>query len=138
MALAATLPPKLWTPLNGPPPNSVVKSSEQGRRPTAHPRHDSRGGHKDAGARLQHPGHRVRRRKPDPWYPRGTVFRHALDVLRVAGRPLTGREIAEGMMVLPPRSRITMTACACLTGWMQSDWSRRRSRLLAGFTSPPK
>jgi hypothetical protein len=40
----------------------------------------------------------VRRRKPNPWFKRGTVFRHALDVLRVAERPLTGREIAERML----------------------------------------
>lgn len=40
----------------------------------------------------------VRRRKPNPWFKRGTVFRHALDVLRVAEKALTAREIAERML----------------------------------------
>jgi hypothetical protein len=38
----------------------------------------------------------VRRRKPNPYFKRGTVFRCALDVLRAAERPLTIREIAFG------------------------------------------
>jgi hypothetical protein len=40
----------------------------------------------------------VRRRKPNPWFKRGTVFRAALDVLRAAQMPLTVREIAEAML----------------------------------------
>jgi hypothetical protein len=40
----------------------------------------------------------VRRRKPNRWYKRGTIFRHALDVLRAAERPLTVNEITERML----------------------------------------
>lgn len=40
----------------------------------------------------------VRRRKPNPWFKRGTVFRHALDVVRTAEEPLTARQIAERMI----------------------------------------
>ena len=40
----------------------------------------------------------VRRRKPNPWFKRGTVFRHALDVLRTAEELLTARQIAERMI----------------------------------------
>src|SRR6266511_587441 len=40
----------------------------------------------------------VRRRKPNPWFKRGTVFRCALDALRAAGKPLTTREIALAML----------------------------------------
>jgi hypothetical protein len=40
----------------------------------------------------------VRRRKPNPWFRRGTVYREALDVLRAAKGPMTGREIAEAML----------------------------------------
>jgi hypothetical protein len=40
----------------------------------------------------------VRRRKPNLWFKRGTVFRNALDVLRNAERPLTTREIAARML----------------------------------------
>ena len=41
----------------------------------------------------------VRRRKPNPWFKRGTVFREALGVLRKAEGPLTGREITWRMLV---------------------------------------
>jgi hypothetical protein len=40
----------------------------------------------------------VRRRKPNAWFKRGTVFRCALDALRAAGKPLTIREIALAML----------------------------------------
>jgi hypothetical protein len=40
----------------------------------------------------------VRRRKPNPWFRRGTVYREALDVLRAAPGPMTAREIAEAML----------------------------------------
>jgi hypothetical protein len=39
----------------------------------------------------------VRRRKPNNHFKRGTLFRAALDVLRVAERPLTTREIVGRM-----------------------------------------
>lgn len=40
----------------------------------------------------------VRRRKPNPWFKRGTLFRHVLDVLRVAKEPMTAREIGEKLL----------------------------------------
>lgn len=40
----------------------------------------------------------VRRRKPNPWFKRGTVFRHALDALRKAAAPMTARQIAGAML----------------------------------------
>jgi hypothetical protein len=40
----------------------------------------------------------VRRRKPNPWFKRGTVFRHALDALRTAEQPLTVWEITGRML----------------------------------------
>ena len=41
----------------------------------------------------------VRRRKPNPWFKRGTIFRHALEVLRKAQEPLTATEICQRMFV---------------------------------------
>ena len=41
----------------------------------------------------------VRRRKPNPWFKRGTVFRLAVDEMRKADAPLTVREITERMLV---------------------------------------
>ncbi len=40
----------------------------------------------------------VRRRKPNQWFRRGTMYRHALDVLRTASKPLTTREITLAML----------------------------------------
>jgi hypothetical protein len=34
----------------------------------------------------------VKRRRPNPWFKRGTVYRRAVDVLRMATEPLTARE----------------------------------------------
>ena len=31
----------------------------------------------------------IRRRKPNPYFKRGTIFRYALDALREGGKPLT-------------------------------------------------
>lgn len=40
----------------------------------------------------------VRRRKPNAWYKRGTIWRAVLDALRQTGKPLTVSEIAEAML----------------------------------------
>ena len=40
----------------------------------------------------------VKRRQPNPWFKRGTVYRRAVDVLRTATEPLTAREIAEQVL----------------------------------------
>jgi hypothetical protein len=42
----------------------------------------------------------VKRRKPNPWFKRGTVYRRAVDALRTATGPLTAREIAERVLWL--------------------------------------
>jgi hypothetical protein len=36
----------------------------------------------------------VKRRQPNPWFKRGTVYRRAVDALRAATEPMTAREIA--------------------------------------------
>lgn len=40
----------------------------------------------------------IRRRTPNPWFKRGTVFRHAIEVLKAAEKPLTTREVARRML----------------------------------------
>ena len=40
----------------------------------------------------------AKRRKPNPWFKQGTVYRRAVDVLRTATEPLTAREIAEQVL----------------------------------------
>ena len=55
--------------------------------------------HVEAVLKLLQPGYNVRpiavrRRKPNPWFKRGTVFRHVLDIMRGAKEPMTARQIA--------------------------------------------
>lgn len=40
----------------------------------------------------------VRRRQHNPYFKRGTLFRHAIEALRTAERPLTATEITERML----------------------------------------
>jgi hypothetical protein len=60
--------------------------------------------HVEAVLKLLVPGYDVRpiairRRKPNPWFKRGTVLRRVLDVLRAADGPMTAREIVQAMLV---------------------------------------
>src|SRR5882724_10628966 len=62
--------------------------------------------HVEAVIKMLDPGYSLRaisvkRRQPNPWFKRGTVYRRAVDVLRVATEPLTAREIAERVWRLP-------------------------------------
>jgi hypothetical protein len=59
--------------------------------------------HVEAVLKLLHPGYNlapiaVRRRKHNPWFKRGTVLRHVLEVLRKAEAPLKPRDITERML----------------------------------------
>jgi hypothetical protein len=61
--------------------------------------------HVEAVLKMLEPGYdvrpiAVRRRKQNPYFKRGTVFRAALDVMRVAERPLTTREIVGRMLTV--------------------------------------
>jgi hypothetical protein len=64
--------------------------------------------HVEAVLKMLEPGYSVRgisvrRRKPNPWFRRGTVYLAALDVLRGAGQPMTAREIAAAMLAAQGR-----------------------------------
>jgi hypothetical protein len=59
--------------------------------------------HVEAVLKMLQPGYdvrpiAVRRRKPNPWFKRGTVFRHVLGILRSAHAPMTARQIADAML----------------------------------------
>ena len=61
----------------------------------------------------------VKRRRPNPWFKRGTVYRRAVDVLRTATEPMTAREIAERVLVTANMANIKRPdkrALADLTG----------------------
>lgn len=67
--------------------------------------------------KLLQPGYRlqaivVRRRKPNPYFKRGTLLRHVLETLRKAERPLTPREITLRLIAAkgisdPPAASVT-------------------------------
>jgi len=58
----------------------------------------------------------VKRRRPNPWFKRGTVYRRAVDVLRVATEPLTAREIAERVLAAAKVTNPNKDALADLAG----------------------
>lgn len=82
--------------------------------------------HVEAVIKLLEPGYSlrpiaVRRRKPNQWFKRGTVFRTALDVLRGATKPLTAREIAVGMLASKNITDASQKAVRDLGGAVQSS-----------------
>src|SRR6266513_590763 len=58
----------------------------------------------------------VKRRQPNPWFKRGTVYRRAVDVLRTATEPMTAREIAEGVLAAAKVTNPDKAGLADLTG----------------------
>jgi hypothetical protein len=56
--------------------------------------------HVECVIRMLEPGvtiKQIERRKPNPWFKRGTLFRSAVEVLRAAGRPMHTRELVEAL-----------------------------------------
>ena len=75
--------------------------------------------HVEAVIKMLDPGYSLRaisvkRRQPNPWFKRGTVYRRAVDALRTATEPLTAREIAD--LVLAAANVKDPEAVADLTG----------------------
>jgi hypothetical protein len=62
----------------------------------------------------------VRRRKPNPYFKRGTVFRAALDVLRKAERPLTALDITKAMLAAKGFQNVPDKAVRDLEGAVRS------------------
>jgi hypothetical protein len=65
----------------------------------------------------------VKRRKLNPWFKRGTIFRSGMDVLRLAKGPLTSREIAERMLAAHGVQDAPREAVAALAGSVNAPWS---------------
>jgi hypothetical protein len=62
----------------------------------------------------------VRRRKPNPWFKRGTLFRHVLDALRQAAGPMTAREITDAVLTARGVGDVSKTDQRNLVGSVQS------------------
>jgi hypothetical protein len=77
--------------------------------------------HVEAVIKMLDPGYSLRaisvkRRQPNPWFKKGTIYRRAVDVLRTAEQPLTAREIAELVLAAANVTDPDKDAVADLTG----------------------
>ena len=82
--------------------------------------------HVEAVIKMLDPGYSLRaisvkRRKPNPWFKRGTIYRRAVDTLRTATEPLTAREIAERALATAKIESPDKEALADLTGSILSS-----------------
>jgi hypothetical protein len=82
--------------------------------------------HVEAVIKLLDPGYSLRaisvkRRKANPWFKRGTIYRRAVDALRTATEPLTAREIAERALATANIENPDKDALADLTGSILSS-----------------
>lgn len=83
-------------------------------------------GQVEAVMKLLQPGYNlrpiaVRRRKPNAWFKRGTIYRLALEAMRKAGGPLTSRQIAERMLADKGITDAPQGAARDLAGSIQSS-----------------
>ena len=77
--------------------------------------------HVEAVIKMLNPGYSLRsisvkRRKANPWFKRGTIYRRAVDALRTATEPMTAREIAEKALASAHIESPDKDALADLTG----------------------
>jgi hypothetical protein len=70
----------------------------------------------------------VHRRKLNPYFKRGTAFRSAVDVLRRAGRPMTGREIIREMLVTKGVQNVTSEGVGALWLALQSSFNNHEGK----------
>ena len=96
--------------------------------------------HVEAVIKLLNPAHNlsriaIRRRKPNPYFKRGTVFRAALDVLRRAGKPLTAHEATLAMLEAKGIENAPADAVRDLEGAVRA--SLRASNAVVGIGKHP-
>jgi hypothetical protein len=82
--------------------------------------------HVEAVIKMLNPGYSLRsisvkRRKANPWFKRGTIYRRAVDALRTATEPMTAREIAEKALASAHIESPDKDALADLTGSILSS-----------------
>jgi hypothetical protein len=70
----------------------------------------------------------IRRRKPNQWFKRGTVWRAALDTMRRAGGPLTISEIAARMLGAKRITDAPRSAVETLEGAVRASLNKNDGR----------
>lgn len=101
--------------------------------------------HVEAVIKMLDPGYSLRaisvkRRKANPWFKRGTIYRRAVDVLRTATEPLTAREIADRVLDAANIETREDAAVRDLTGSILSSLKNHDGRGVqrVGEASPAK
>jgi hypothetical protein len=89
--------------------------------------------HVEAVVRMFDPAHdvrplAVRRRKGNPWFKRGTMFRAVLDVLKAADEPLTVREITRRVLAGQGESAPPLKAIRQLEGGIRAGLRDKQGR----------
>jgi hypothetical protein len=69
-----------------------------------------------------------RRVTGNPWFKRGTVFRHALEAIRMAREPLTAREVVEHMLAAKGVSNATPKAVVRLIASVHSSLMNHKGK----------
>lgn len=70
----------------------------------------------------------VRRRKPNPWFKRGTVFRAAIETMREAGQPLSTQDITLRMLAAKGVSSPSREAVRHLFGGVQASLRNNKGK----------
>jgi hypothetical protein len=70
----------------------------------------------------------VKRRKANPWFNRGTIYRRAVDALRTAIEPMTAREVAERCLAAAGIAKPNKAALADLTGSILSSLRNHKGK----------
>jgi hypothetical protein len=70
----------------------------------------------------------ARRRKANPRFRRGTIYGHALDVLRAAQGPMTARDIAETMLAKQGTAGVPKKRVIDLAGSVLSSLRKHKDR----------
>jgi hypothetical protein len=93
--------------------------------------------HVEAVIKLFNPNYNVRlislrrRYKGNAWFKRGTLFRHAIDVLRNAQEPMTARQITERMLAAKGVSEVTTKAVRDLAGGVLASLQNNDGKTVA-------
>ena len=101
--------------------------------------------HVEAVIKLFDPGYNVRRisirrrYKGNEWFKRGTLFRHAIEILKAANASLTARQITEGMLaarnVRDVSSREMANLAASVLASLQNNEGKTVARVGDGLPS---
>jgi hypothetical protein len=95
--------------------------------------------HVEAVIRLFDPAYNVRRiairrrYKGNAWFKRGTLFRHAIDVLRKAREPMTARQIAEYMLAAKGVSGVDSKAMKDLAASVRMSLQNNDGKIVKRF-----